>query len=434
MCWEEIFGVDVDFFSYDYGMTDAGVPWRIYYYAYRGGVSRGRPSFLALNVKKYTETVLKPLAELGLPIFIQDSDLATSMREAIPNSQGLEAKDINALPEFLRNLKCGDQIEKGEPFCEAEKYSSAVCPNREGKAPWHPGFKVHAMTGHSIALFLTDVLLAALDELLNFEIEDLDEVIAKLKEEEYDHYDKRIVQGDLQDFPKQVYPLTEAKEEIDNDSEFNILTLFKGRSICHTARLPAMTRYLGHLTNTEKVGGPAVFGEEEYETGVELTEAMLTAGGEKSDSSSTMKLGFDRDRWYNQKCPVIVSPDRKDFFFVLGGSGWNEIIIPNPAEKQAYQYDPSVLEGLVVLVFRYCDWGKCEEHFLKPEDFLEGKKWDMQINGIAVTKIVDIGHTALVAKNERGFHFPPSADGNYKIAIQVNEPSGFVKISSFIIF
>jgi hypothetical protein len=40
-------------------------------------------------------------------------------------------------------------------------------------------------------------------------------------------------------------------------------------SICHTARLPAQTRYLGYLTDTRKVGGPSVYGEETYEIGIE---------------------------------------------------------------------------------------------------------------------------------------------------------------------
>jgi len=138
MCWKEIFGDDVDFFSWDYGMTDAGQPIRLMHYAYRGALSAGRPAFMGIRVN-IDRKIMGSLEDLGMPIFVQDNDLWSEMRKAIPDTFGLSKNEINAMPEYVRNYKCDDVIEKGEPFCLDEKYSRDVCEDRQGKAPWHPG-------------------------------------------------------------------------------------------------------------------------------------------------------------------------------------------------------------------------------------------------------------------------------------------------------
>jgi hypothetical protein len=142
MCWNEIFGDDVDFFSWDYGMMDVGQPLRFMHYAYRGALSAGRPAFMGIRVnldRGDQERIIKVLEDNGVPIFLQDNHLWTVMREGIPDSFGLSTDEINAMPEYVRNYKCNDVIEKGEPFCEIEKYSRDICEDRQGKAPWHPG-------------------------------------------------------------------------------------------------------------------------------------------------------------------------------------------------------------------------------------------------------------------------------------------------------
>ena len=142
MCWNEIFGDDVDFFSWDYGMTDVGQPLRLMHYAYRGALSSGRPAFMGIRVnldRGKQDKMIEVLEDNGVPIFLQDNHLWTVMREGIPDSFGLSTDEINAMPEYVRNYKCNDVIEKGEPFCEIEKYSRDICVDRQGKAPWHPG-------------------------------------------------------------------------------------------------------------------------------------------------------------------------------------------------------------------------------------------------------------------------------------------------------
>jgi len=430
MCWEEIFGTDVDMFSWDYYMTDAGQPHRLLHYAYRGAISKGRPAFMGIRInlaRGEQDKMVKFLTDLGISIFIQDMALLSEMEKAIPDTLDLTTKEIDAMPEYVKNFKCNDFFEKGEPFCEEEKYSRDVCEDREGKAPWHPGIKSHAMDGHALALFLVENLIAALEELIELESESMELLLSRLQQEEVDLYENHMVDGvDFQDYPQELYSVNPNNEiQIDLDASL----FLKGKSMCHTARLPSQTRYLGYLTNSsnDKVGGPAPFGKETFDVGIEEKEASPEAG------LMQMQLVWSDGKMHQKDCPVIVNIDHKDSFFSQKGNGWNTIAIPNEAERRAYNYDPSLLQGVVVLVFTTCDWGKCEESYAGPDDF--GKIWEMKINGLTANSLVPIGHDALLVTNEDGlYYFPSSHNNDYKIEIQVNEPSKTVKISSFVVY
>ena len=50
MCWQEIFGTDVDFVSWDYGMTDGNAIAKMLHYLYRGGSVRAGPPCCASMV------------------------------------------------------------------------------------------------------------------------------------------------------------------------------------------------------------------------------------------------------------------------------------------------------------------------------------------------------------------------------------------------
>jgi len=418
MCWSEIFGDDVDFFSWDYGMTDAGKPLRLLHYAYRGVLSGGRPAFMAINAHLDTDGA-EVLDDSGVSMFIEDRSQWSKMRKAIPDTLGLSTDEINAMPEYVRNYKCDGVIEKGDPFCLIEKYSREICEDRQGKAPWHPGIKTHAMVGHSLALFLVDSLLSALKDLTKLKSEGLEELLSRLVREETELFDDHIVKADFEKVAKALYAF-----ESDNNDEINLdpSLFFSGKSMCHTARLPSRTRYLGYLTDTDKVGGPVPFGKETYEVGVEMKEATT-----KPD---TMQLVWDDDKMHQDDCPFAVSIDYKDSF-LSNGDGWNSLNIPNGAERKAYDYNPAELEGIVVVVLTSCDWDNCAKGYLRPADF--GEKWEMRINGITVKGLVSIGNKSLVVQGEKGIKFPASSDNDYKIEIKVNEEGSYVKISSFII-
>jgi hypothetical protein len=143
MCFKEVFGQDVDFFSWDYGMTDGKDSSKLQHFFYRGGISAGRPALMMSHSggrnRKDREDRLKSLENIGLPAFYGAEDSAEAMRNAIPNSEGIPLEDIDKLPEYVRNYKCGNSIEKGDPFCGKDKFTSYICPKRGKQTSWHPG-------------------------------------------------------------------------------------------------------------------------------------------------------------------------------------------------------------------------------------------------------------------------------------------------------
>lgn len=146
MCFDQIFGTDVDFFSWDYGMTDGRGTEQLFHYGYRGGRSRGFPALMGMKnggrgtIRSLREQVLQSLEDFGMATFHGSEESYLARNAAVPDSAaGLSQVQIDALPPMVQNLKCGDMLEKGEPFCEKEKYSKHICAKRGKQAPWHPG-------------------------------------------------------------------------------------------------------------------------------------------------------------------------------------------------------------------------------------------------------------------------------------------------------
>lgn len=144
MCWKEVFGEDVDFFSWDYGMTDGREGSRAFHYAIRGAITPGRPAMMLMHYGgKRGQGRFNPIAELesiGLPFFYMDDVAEATMKGGIPDSAGISSDELNALPEYVRNYKCGGAIEHGDPFCQAEKFSKWGCTPRSKQTSWHPGW------------------------------------------------------------------------------------------------------------------------------------------------------------------------------------------------------------------------------------------------------------------------------------------------------
>jgi hypothetical protein len=143
MCSEQIFGSDIDFISWDYGMTDGDKYAYFFHYGYRGGISPGRPAFMAMHYGgknlKARGSRLKQLEDMGMAVFATPDENMAAMREAIPDTFGMSEEEISKMPEYVRNLKCDGQIENGEPHCSAQKYTNYICSPRTKQVGWHPG-------------------------------------------------------------------------------------------------------------------------------------------------------------------------------------------------------------------------------------------------------------------------------------------------------
>ena len=140
-CYEQIFGTDVDICSWDYGMTTGKAAAKSLHFAYRCGLSAGRPILVTLrNNYNFNDRITT------LPQFVDDKNVAKLMKDALPDSgisSGLTDEELLKMPEYVRNFKCSgaekEQLERGDPYCSDERYTNYYCPDRKKKAWWHPG-------------------------------------------------------------------------------------------------------------------------------------------------------------------------------------------------------------------------------------------------------------------------------------------------------
>lgn len=120
------------------------------------------------------------------------------------------------------------------------------------------------MDGHALALFIVENLIAALEELIKLESESTELLLSRLQQEEDELYKNDMVDDGVNflNYPQELYPVN------PNETKIDASLFFKGKNMCHTARLPSQTRYLGYLTNSsnDKVGGPVPFGKETVST------------------------------------------------------------------------------------------------------------------------------------------------------------------------
>lgn len=141
-CYPQVFGVDVDFFSWDFGMTD-GKGWNgMAYYVYRGMIGKNFPPLMALhnggNYRNDGSRALGAPASLGGAALELTKEGTEHRKKATPDTLAASQKEIDEMPEYLRLLKCGDAWEGGDP-CESEKYTIWGCEKRSKQAGWHPG-------------------------------------------------------------------------------------------------------------------------------------------------------------------------------------------------------------------------------------------------------------------------------------------------------
>jgi hypothetical protein len=433
LCFEETFGFDVDLWCWDYSITDLDRFYKLFFSFYRAGVSRGRPVVLARGINGFYKSrrmeILRQLESMGLPTFYEDDAMLQELEDGIPDMQGLSMKEIDSLPEFVRAFKCNGSIEHGDPLCGEEKYSKFICADRMRQASWHPGYKRHGMIGTAAALFLVQALVDAVNELALDDVDGIDFLLSKLEKEDIEQQ-HRFAGLDLPDIHNQLFP-----NAGDNfSSDFNVSTFYKSPSLCHTARLPSQTRFLGHLTDTSKIGGPSVMGEETYEVGILMEDAI------NQSANGTMRLvqhGMRNKRFpCREPCSEPLMQDFRDSFLAGDLDGWVKLIIPNDAERKVYGFE--AMKGIIILMLKLCE-RDCGLEDMGDKHFKEGK-WQMKVNDVIVKELVEFGSyqyeygNAFGLKHDNGIYFAPNSDGKYDIQIRSLEPSGHVQVSSIVVY
>jgi hypothetical protein len=145
ICSKEIFGTDIDVLLWDTGMTDSRDYWRMLMYFLRAGTLAQQPAIVGYNLDQGRNggrlKTIQALEDTGIPAFLLDDEVyRKKIYAAIPDTFGLSEGEIAEMPPFVRNFKCSNQVEKGDPGCGAEKWNITMCHPRPYMTSWHPGW------------------------------------------------------------------------------------------------------------------------------------------------------------------------------------------------------------------------------------------------------------------------------------------------------
>eukprot|EP00547_Thalassionema_nitzschioides_P000376 CAMPEP_0194201676 /NCGR_PEP_ID=MMETSP0156-20130528/1891_1 /TAXON_ID=33649 /ORGANISM="Thalassionema nitzschioides, Strain L26-B" /LENGTH=686 /DNA_ID=CAMNT_0038926943 /DNA_START=13 /DNA_END=2073 /DNA_ORIENTATION=- len=421
ICNEAVYGTDADVISWDFGMTDGGAHWKTRLYASRTGVHTNRPAHVTVNVggrnfKSRVGSLAMAEAD-GVPSLYLKPQIQEKVNGGIPDSFGMGQADLDKLGPFAQYYKCKTQIEKEEP-CGSKKYNEDICPSRKFKASWHPGWREHATTGNILALFMVETMIEALKDLVETHGSvEPKELYNKLKAEEDSEYSKYVASEVPDDYPDFV-----SEELFKEGLKTNVF--FRNKAICKTTLLPAQSRYLGLLTESEMKG--EING---YDVGFDKDEAMKVPPIDSKDKGS-LTLVYEKNA--RQQCDVDLNIDYKDYFFASDRYGWASIKFPNDAEMEAYAPSGFNPDGVIMICLLKCDWGKCPPGDASIDSFKEGK-WRMELNGNPVIDMVKVDQCS-VLKTEDGFKNKPGKDGRYELRVQIDKQEdslvNFVRITS----
>lgn len=146
MCSKEIFGEDIDVLVWDFGMTDGGSIEKLFLYMYRGvACNKNRPIGLAYHAggryERHRHSMMEMLEQnFSLPVFQSSEEVMVEVLANVPDTFGMSPEQIDSMPKFVRNFKCSNSIETGEPFCSTSKFNLTLCENRKARTSWHPGW------------------------------------------------------------------------------------------------------------------------------------------------------------------------------------------------------------------------------------------------------------------------------------------------------
>jgi hypothetical protein len=123
-------------------MTDGNKYHKMAQYFLRASIQPHQPVLVAIQIGRDPGRVevIRQMEGLGLAAFLQDDIELKNMIAAIPDTLGLSDEEISLMPQFVRNFRCGEQIENGDPGCKDLKFNMSLCTDRRFRTSWHPGW------------------------------------------------------------------------------------------------------------------------------------------------------------------------------------------------------------------------------------------------------------------------------------------------------
>jgi hypothetical protein len=125
-------------------MTDGRDYEKMRLYCYRAGLHINHPACIVYHggsrAQGTRRKILKELEDRGMTMLLSDDSLVEAIDTSVPDSLDKTEEELEKMPRFIRNYRCGKLIEKGDPFCGSEKFNSTFCTKRRFKTSWHQGW------------------------------------------------------------------------------------------------------------------------------------------------------------------------------------------------------------------------------------------------------------------------------------------------------
>lgn len=455
LCSTAYFGYEMDILTWDYGMTDGKVLWKQELYTRRAAMRSqlpplsddindvpSRPALIGVHTNPHAAKVFASAGAANMTVVIMA--YPGGPLNAVPDTSAMKTQEeVDALPEMLRQFRCGAGYEKGGT-CKSHKYNDIYCKERSHKASWHPGHRMHGLEGNLFAMGILESMEDAMDELAELEPkdeskEDAKERLTKLfwelnnaEQARFNEYVGRLarLRGGWMGGESAVSDVLTQQDIVHTPS------------FCHIAKLPTDMRYRGLLTENFELTtiNPAV--ELTYDDGVQNTDAKMKPELQNPEPRQGEPLLITH---LHNECPQRRTHiDNRDIFEVRSTDGWKSFTLPNDSQEKFYEdYNVKTGKGLIMLCWGPCAWGKCESTDVRPMN----KKKDpnaghleMKVNGVVVTGYDGSGGGCHFMKHEGDPHsrlkWQPNEDGKFHITMRVADATvaSYAKFSSFIFF
>jgi len=437
LCLNEIYGMDLDVLSWDFGMTDGSKTWFYELWAQRAGVHQTKPSLFTfgkrhVNINSYLELA-------GMATFT----VQANGEEVFPNS---DEGDPTDLPPGVRYFRCDGHTEKGEP-CDKDKWKTAEsCPNPKVgyQTSWHTGWKFHQFIGHLLTGYMMEHLFDALDELDSSNVTTLTPIETRERSLESNEDEANENEEDtvhdmipsisdsylryllfLEEQDKETFIASEVPTnyKLLLDSVPELYTAFhRNHTMCHASYLPSQARYDGLVTESGNVSTYVHAGRTTYaDEGYEVNQLPAAHDG---DEPTPIWLGFfAKSRNICEHAEI----DYKDAFIVRQQDSWMSMLVPNDSEMEVFNagYQRNSTSGVVMICTRFCDWGRCGENVVPFSDLTNKTSpvGSILVNDVSVLDSIGIGDgwdRCYILQHAGGYYFPSSPSGQYEIKIRLD--------------
>jgi hypothetical protein len=435
LCLEEVYGADLDVLNWDFAMQDGDAyAYKTEMWAERAAMHPALPVlfFVDSRASQRLEMLQQKLESNGVGFVFMDKMAVDVVRSRVPpTSSGRAVKDWicpggaveGSLPcdDPIRFFMCEQRDTAQE--CLAAKYNTLTgCDS--GRKSNHPGWKEQQFKGMLMGHFMLDLLEEALITLDAMKHPNGQE--SAVRSQIILDRLNAMHQLDMQNATRAPIPPSYAGVDQELMTHLTPSLLFRGNSVCHTALLPAQSRFLDHVTESGMIGTP----DGDYDKG--QNKVLCVA------KKNQLPLAYESaDRVRMCASPKI---DHKDFFYLRNQDGWLYSTVPTHAEIQAYQRNPP--QGIIIICLKVCPMDRCSDDYvgLTGQSSAHGDATvDIRVDGRDVKNILNLDHHCHILENESGIRWGPgkAGDGRYKISLRLSvkmKGLGYsVKISSIVV-